>query len=114
MAVITASFPEKITGKRGTILWEAMDGGDTGAPFELLDFNDNTVTVTGTFDSNTLTMQGSNDGTNWFTLTDNLGLAVTFTAAGGRYIAEAPRYIRPSLGSGASSDIDVTVQLRKA
>ena len=117
MAEITPSFPEGIAGKRGTILWETLDGSDTGAWFELRDFNDNTVQVTGTFDSNTLTMQGSNDAAaskTAFTLTDNNGLPVTFTAAGAKLIAEAPRYIRPSLGAGASSDIDVTVQLRKA
>ena len=116
MAEIAPSFPEGIAGKRGTILWETIDGSDTGAWFELLDFNDNTVTVSGTFDSNTLTMQGANlaDKSDVFTLTDNNGLAATFMAAGAKLLAEAPRYVRPSLGAGASSDINVAIQLRKA
>lgn len=116
MVEIAPSFPGLISGNRGTILWETIDGGDTGAWFELLDFSYNTVSVSGTFDTNTLTMQGANatDKSDVFTLTDNNGAAVTFTAAGAKLIAEAPRYIRPSLGAGASSDIDVLVQLRKA
>ena len=112
MAEINYSFTQ--LADHAKLLWETIDGSDTGQPFDLQEYNDNTVTVTGTFDSNTLTMQGSNDGANWFTLTDNNGLSVTFTAAGGAYIVPAPRYIRPSLGAGASSDIDVFVLLRRA
>ena len=116
MVEIAPSFPEGIAGNRGTILWETLDGGDTGEWFELLDFSDNTASVSGTFDSNTLTMQGANlaDKSDVFTLTDNNGSAATFTAAGGKLIAEAPTYMRPSLGAGASSDINVAVQLRRA
>ena len=115
MAEITVTFPEGRAGSRATALWETMDGSDTGEWIELHDFNDNTVTVSGTFDSNTLTMQGANlaDKSDAFTLTDNNGLSIALTAAGGKLIAEAPRYIRPSLGAGASSDIDVAVELRK-
>lgn len=112
MATINYQFQQ--LADHAKVLWETMDGGDVGRAFDLQEYNDNTVTVTGTFDSNTLTMQGSNDGTNWFTLTDNVGLDVALTAAGGALIAEAPRYIRPSLSSGASSDIDVIVLLRRA
>lgn len=112
MAEINFIFTQ--LGDHATVRWETIDGSDTGQVFDLQDYNDNTVTVTGTFDSNTLTMQGSNDGTNWFTLTDNNGSSIAFAAAGGAYIAQAPRYIRPSLGSGASSDIDVIVHLRRS
>ena len=75
MAEITVTFPEGRAGSRATALWETMDGSDTGEWIELLDFNDNTVTVSGTFDSNTLTMQGANlaDKSDAFTLTDNNG-----------------------------------------
>jgi len=111
MATINYAFTEHQDG--ATVTWETIDGSDTGQVFELQNYNDNTVTVTGTFDSNTLTMQGSNDGTIWFTLTDHVGVSVALTAAGGKLIAEAPRYIRPSLGAGASSDIDVIVKLRR-
>lgn len=114
MATTTPSYPEGLGGKRGTILWETMACGDTGAALELKDFVDNTVTVTGTFNSQTLTMQGSNDNTNWFTLTTNNGTNAAFTAAGGALLAETPRYIRPSFSGASGGDVDVIVQLRKS
>jgi hypothetical protein len=115
MAVIVPTYPISRTGKQSTVLWESISGSDTGEWIELDDFNDNTVTVSGTFDSNTLTMQGANaaDKSDAFTLTDNNGLSIAFTAAGGKLISEAPRFIRPSSSAGASADLDVLVNLRK-
>jgi hypothetical protein len=112
MAIIEFQFTQD--GDHAEVLWETIDGSDTGQWYKLHDYNDNTVTISGTFDSNTLTMQGANadDQSDAFTLTDNNGLSIAVTAAGGRLMAEAPKYIRPSLGAGASSDIDVRVQLR--
>lgn len=116
MAEIVPSYPKSLAGKSGNVLWETIDGSDTGEWIELSDFNDNTVTVSGTFDSNTLTIQGANkaDKSDAFTLTDINGIPLTFVAAGGKLIAEAPTYVRPSLGAGASSDIDVAIELRKS
>ena len=68
----------------------------------------------GTFNSQTLTIQGSNDNTTWFTLTDNNGLSIAFTAAGGKLIAEAPRYVRPSFSGSSGGDLDIYLQVRKS
>ncbi len=114
MAEITQTWPEPLSGRDGQILWETVTCGDTGASQDMGEFNDNTVTVTGTFNSQTLTMLGSNDGTNTFTLTDNNGLPVTFTAAGAKLIAEAPRYIWPSFSGSSGGDVDVRIKARKA
>jgi hypothetical protein len=113
MSTITEKISGNLLDFYREIKWEGLTGGDTGNAVEIFGFADNTVTVTGTFDSNTLTMQGSNDGTNWFTLKDHVGSDVAFTAAGGAVIAEAPKFIRPSLDAGASADIDVIVLSRK-
>jgi hypothetical protein len=68
------------------------------------------VHVTGTF-GGTLTMQGTIDGANWFTLIASPGGdPVTFTAAGYAEIATAVHAIRPSAGSGVS-DVDVFVRV---
>lgn len=105
------------------VLWETMAKGDvgigtdagTGDNLGMSAFADRTVTVTGTFDGETLTMQGSLDASNWFTLTDQVGADLTFTAAGMKMVAELVRYIRPSLsGSGAGSDIDVRMIARSS
>lgn len=96
-------------GGERTYLWETLtntnlDGSAVstpGLPFKA-------VQVIGTFNGATVTFQGSNDGTNWFTLKDPGGSNLAFTAAGGGqvFIATA-RYIRPLVSSaGASTDLD--------
>lgn len=90
-------------------LWEAVTEADVGAATKCAQYSDKTVQVVGTFGGSTLTMQGSNDGTNWFTLTDPAGANVAFTVTGAKLIAENPLYIRPSCTGGASTDLDVYV-----
>ena len=91
--------------------WTGLDSDDSGAAIEIVDYTDRTVAITGTFGSGgSITMQGSNDGTNWFALTDPQGNAVTKTAAAMELIMEAPLYIRPlvTAGDGTTS---LTVKL---
>lgn len=82
--------------------WLAMANGDTGAPIANCDYQDRTVQVTGTFGAaGSVTIQGSNDdGVTWATLTDPLGNALTFTAAGMKQITELPYAIRPAVTAG--------------
>jgi hypothetical protein len=86
--------------------WLAVANGDTGAPIE---------TIEGTFStSGSCTMQGSNDGSTWHSLTDPQANAITKTAAGIEVIVEAPRYIRPSVTAGdGSTAIDVRLLARR-
>ena len=87
------------------ILWEELDATDTeGSPIEMPGSADRSVQVIGTFDSNTITIEGSNDGTNYETLTDIHGNAATFTASGIKQLAEVTRYIRPTTSGGSGSD----------
>jgi len=60
------------------------------------------------FNSGTLTIQVSNDGTNWATLKDLQGTDVTFTAAGLTDFSTAAQFIRPSC-DGSISDVDVII-----
>lgn len=113
MAEITPTYPNGRAGGLAQVLWETVTCGDTGAWIELDKFNDNTVTVTGTFNSQTLTMQGSNDKTNAFTLTDHSGQNIALTAAGAALIAEAPKWVRPSFSGSSGGDVDVRIQLRE-
>lgn len=91
------------------ILWETVTQADTGAPVKAAQYSDKTVQVVGTFGGTTCTMQGSNDGSTWFSLTDLTGTAIAFTAAGAKLIAENPLYIRPSCSGGAGADLDIYV-----
>jgi hypothetical protein len=70
------------------------------------------VQFTGTFGGATVIMQGSNDGTNWFTLKDILGFDISATAAGAAEFTTSAAFIRASASGGTGDDIDVVVVLR--
>lgn len=94
--------------------WEELDAdADVGNALQAPGAADKTVQVVGALgSSDVLTMQGSNDGTTWFTLTSPDGTALTWTDGdeGGAYvILENPRYIRPSLAVTTAADVDVYV-----
>lgn len=70
------------------------------------------VQVTGTFGGATVVLQGSNDGTNYFTLKDTAGSDISLTAAGGADFSVGCLQIRPSASGGSSQDVDITVIFR--
>ena len=95
--------------------WLAVANGDTGAPVKIANFADMTVTIDGTFGvGGSCTFQGSNDGTNWYALTDPQGNAITKTAASMEQVTEAPRYVRPSVTAGdGTTAIDIRLVARR-
>lgn len=122
MPTITLASQFDTKNLKEMVLWETVTCGDTGSAYEVPDYATSlTVQVHGTFtnsaspaDTATLTMQGSNDGTNWSTLHADDGNEITFTAAGMEIIAELPRYVRPSLSLTTGGDVDVWLFARKA
>jgi hypothetical protein len=108
-SVVTNNPNGEVDGQ--LIEWEGLADGDTGVEVESLAFADRTVQVIGTFGAGgELTMEGSNDGTNWVTLTDYAGDAIVFTAAGMSVVLENPFYIRPNVTAGdGTTDLDVIV-----
>lgn len=98
------------------VLWETLNAANTtGVAWENKLAGDVCVQAVGTFDSATLLLQGSNDGTNWFGLNDPAGTAISLTADGMEQVLEAPRYLRPSHSGGlGSEDIDCRIYARRA
>lgn len=97
--VVTTTYPG-----RGLILcsWAALTGGENGNSADMAHWPDKTVQVSGTFTS--VTIQGSNDKTNWIVLNDPQGVDLVLTAPGMAQIAENPLYIRPVIvGGGAGA-----------
>lgn len=86
--------------------------GDQGAPCEMVMASEKSVQVTGTFNTSTVVLQGSNDGTNWVTLTDPQGNALSFTSAALEAIEEHTRYVRPSVSGGTATALTVTLFMR--
>lgn len=110
MAVKTRTVDDT---RKGQVLvtWTALAEGDSGSPVDISTFADRTVQFTGTFGGTTMTLEGSNDGTNWVglqygsTTTD----AISCTSADMFNIYENPRYVRPLSTGGTGTAVVVTV-----
>ena len=113
MATITATVTRaKSWADAWVVKWETMGDADTGSTVEMVEANDKSVQIAGTFGSATVVLQGSNDGTNWATLADPQGTAISKTAAAIEQVLEHTRYIRAVTSGGTGTDIDVTVFMR--
>jgi len=66
----------------------------------------------GTFGGGTTALQGSEDGTNYVTLKDINGNAVSATSAARFEVTSAARYIKPIQTGGTGDNALVTVTLR--
>lgn len=95
-------------------LWENLATGDT-----ITEFSPNGTTTlagsvqfAGTFGGATVTLEVSNDNTNWETLSDTLGSIITATSAAMFEFSTAALYIRPNISGGSSDAVDVTICLR--
>lgn len=104
MATITAA-PDYVKGfgnDARIVTWLQLGGAtsDVGSAFEMPTWSDRSVQVVGTFSGTTVTIQGSNDGTNWVTLTDPAAVAATFAVTGLKQLLQVTRYIRPSAAAG--------------
>lgn len=95
------------------IFWETLTDSDTATsiqPAGLLPLF-GAVQFVGTIGT-AITLQGSNDGTNWVTLTDKDGTSISTGTSGAIFeFATACRYIRPGTPTG-TSDVDVTLIMR--
>jgi len=103
-------------GSARLIAWTGgatADGSAEGV--ELPEWADNCVQIIGTVGGATVTIEGSNDGTNWITL-NHPGGALSFTsfAAALKQILERPRYIRPTITGGAATGVGVYLLMRRA
>lgn len=95
-----------------TITWSGLLLNDDGAPLRQHD-GDRCVQVEGTFGGASVAMQGSNDGSNWRTMTDVFGNPATFTSGDLMQLSEAPLFIRPAVtGGDGTTDLVVILHSR--
>lgn len=89
---------------------------DTGEPVALPNRADRSVQVTGTFGAGgTIVIEGTLDGTNYVTLTDPQGNALSKTAAFLEAISEAVKFVRPRVTAGdGTTSLVCTILFRKA
>lgn len=93
--------PVDTIGEMYALTWTGLLNGDVGDAQGYAEFADKSVQVHGTFGvGGSITFEGSNDGTNWFPLTDLQGNAITKTAAALEHISEATVFVRPHVTAG--------------
>ena len=113
MATITGTISRaKSWADAWVASWPSMGDADTGTSIEMVEANDKSVQFAGTFSTATVVLQGSNDGSNWVTLTDPQGNAISKTAAAIEQVLEHTRYIRPVTSGGGGASITVTVFMK--
>ena len=98
------------------VSWVSLANGDSGSPVEYHTSADRSVQVVGTFGAGgTVVIEGSNDGTNYVTLTDPQANALSFSSAGLEAISELTRYIRPRVtGGDGTTSLSVYLIMRKS
>lgn len=81
-----------------------QSGSDVGEAVETPGYGDKAVQLIGTLSvGGQVTIEGSDDGTTWATLTDPLGNTLVMSALGTKQIAELTRYVRPKVTGGDGS-----------
>lgn len=96
------------------LTWSNLNGGDVGVAVKAANWTVKSVSVSGTFTGVSGTIQGSNDGVNYFDLTeDDTGTAISFTANGLESIRENTLYIRPNVNGSVSGSLQFDVIMAK-
>jgi len=116
MAVVPYSVTPILTwkDKAHVITWTGLTESDSGSPLEMPGSADRSVQITGSFGSGgSLRIQGSNDGTNWNTLTDPQGNDINITASKIEQVMEVVRYMRPIVTAGSSVNLTVSILVRR-
>lgn len=119
MATVTPTLTSQVSTQDGSVVmasWDLTTANADGSPIQYVEWADRTWQAVGTWGGATLTFQGSNDGTNWFGLTNAAGgAAATLSANGGLATVELPLYVRPNLTTpGAGATVTVKLCARRA
>ena len=107
----TSTEVNTLYGKASLATWTALATSDTGKPVVGVGLSDRSFQASGTFGGATVVLQGSNNGTDWVTLTDPAGAAVSFTSAGLKQVLQVTKYMRPSVSGGAAVSINCDLLL---
>ncbi len=97
------------------VVWSALTENDTAIAWDGgVMFPNKSAHVEGVTTGDTVVIEGSNDETNYLTLTDKQGGDMSFTADGMKTIEENPRQIRPRVSSGTGVSANITITASRA
>ncbi|SRR6266436_6968796 len=110
--------PLTTTNVQGTPVGSPVDdpaGSGVSGLGQLAGYADKSMSIVGNFGgaAATLVLEGSNDGTNFFTLTNPLGTLISFSAAipSLQAITEACIMLRPRISAGGDGATSLTVAM---
>jgi hypothetical protein len=93
------------------VRWTSITEADAGNAVEFPALKARTIQATGTFDSGSVALHGSNDGTNFVALEDWEGNAIAITSAGLVKVGDLQvRQIKPVITGGGGTQ-DITINL---
>lgn len=97
------------------VQWPDLMAGDEGAPFDLPDFADRSVQVSGVPGGAATSIKGTIDEVEWPTLSDPLGNALNITSTPKiQQLLEITRKIKPVVtGGDVTTNLTVTVIFRR-
>lgn len=97
------------------VTWETLtETNTTGEAFLIAAFNTIAIQFAGTFGGATIVLEGSIDGTTYFTLDDVEGAAISKTSAGMETSGDYALYVRPKVTGGTGVDLDAIMICRRA
>lgn len=115
MATITATSTRVTDGGVTDVYliqWPLMGNADTGTAVQMSGGGSRSVQIEGTFGGATVVLQGSNDGTNYESLTDPQGNAISKTSAALEAIEELTRYVRAVTSGGTGTSVTVSLLIK--
>lgn len=111
----TQDFPIAGNSNFMRVTWNGLAVNDTGLPFILSQYADRSVQIVGTFGAGGLVViEGSNDGTNYSTLNDPQGNAISITTSKIEAVSEIVVALRPKVtGGDGTTLLTITMLVRK-
>jgi hypothetical protein len=101
-------------GQSDTHTWAHLTSTNaSGAAIDVRKYRMLEVQIKGTWNTGTLTIQGSDDGSNYLILTDTKTLAdISYAADPTKFIViwETPNWIKPVLATPGTDDVTVTLK----
>jgi hypothetical protein len=113
MAVINP-VPTQVTSGVMVHLWETVTEADTCAAIRPAGTEPvlSSVQVVGTLGGAEVSVEGSNNGTDWVTLNDTAGNAIAITTENGAEFSTSMVYVRPATSGGSGQTVDILISTR--
>ncbi len=101
-------------GSTVVAVWGSIGDSDTCSPLSLPDYLPQSFHVSGTFNSATVVLKGSNTGVNYVGLNDRQDTPISMTSEGLEAVQECCAYYQPASSGGSASSTTVTMLLSRA